>query len=140
MLRIFAYGTLKRGECREHCWPLPPQDVQHAWIHATLYDLGEYPAILPGDDRVVGEIWTFPAEHAARTLEVLDQIEDYREQTDDLYRRCQVTAWLRDRDERQEVLAYFYWQPQHLTPQQRVQPCNDGLCTWSGHNDRPALA
>ena len=106
--------------------------IQNAFVLGALYDLGDYPALLPGDDRVAGEIWSFPAFHAEHTLEVLDEIEDYRERPDDLYRRKQVTAWLLENEQPLEVLTYFYCPPQQIDTRQRVLPSDGNLCTWRG--------
>ena len=49
---VFVYGTLKRGEARARLWPRKPQAVEPATVRGTLYDLGDYPALVPGDDTV----------------------------------------------------------------------------------------
>ncbi|MEZ6089069.1 MAG: gamma-glutamylcyclotransferase family protein [Pirellulaceae bacterium] len=74
---IFVYGTLKRGECRQACWPRPPLRVDNAFVRGLLYDLGPYPALVPGDDWVMGEVWTIAAADRTSTLAVLDEIEGY---------------------------------------------------------------
>lgn len=74
-VRFFVYGTLKRGQCRDACWPYKPQRVLSAWTLGRLFDLGEYPAMTEGDDRVWGEVWEYPAEQAAEVKKVLDEIE-----------------------------------------------------------------
>ena len=74
---IFVYGTLKRNQLRGQLWPHPPVEIRPAVIRASLYDLGPYPAIGPGDDYVFGEAWRLLEAHMQPTLEVLDQIEGY---------------------------------------------------------------
>lgn len=74
-VHVFVYGTLKRGECREHCWPVVPQQVAAAWTRGRLVDLGPYPALLAGDDRILGEVWSYAAADIIEVLRVLDQIE-----------------------------------------------------------------
>jgi gamma-glutamylcyclotransferase (GGCT)/AIG2-like uncharacterized protein YtfP len=66
-LPLFVYGTLKRGESREKKWPFPPVKVLPATTRAALYDLGPYPAIGPGDDTIVGELWFLREEDVAET-------------------------------------------------------------------------
>lgn len=41
---VFVYGTLQRGEVREHCWPHAPVSIEWGTIRGQLRDLGEYPA------------------------------------------------------------------------------------------------
>jgi len=72
---IFVYGTLKRGQCREKCWPAPPLQICSAWTMGKLIDLGPYPALLDGADRVFGEVWSFDSLDIARVREELDEVE-----------------------------------------------------------------
>ncbi|MCA9126912.1 MAG: gamma-glutamylcyclotransferase [Planctomycetales bacterium] len=72
---IFVYGTLKRGQCREKCWPRPPLQVNPAWTFGYLYDLGDYPALIDGTDRIAGEVWSFLDADLDEVLAVLDGIE-----------------------------------------------------------------
>ncbi len=105
---FFVYGTLKRGQCRESLWPVRPVKVQEAWVRGCLYGRSDYPALLPGEGRVEGELWECPAEEIHRVLAVLDEIEG----TDgngpgDLYHRHVVDVFAGD----QEVIrayTYFY--------------------------------
>lgn len=72
---VFVYGTLKRGQCRERCWPRTPVRIEPAWTLGSLRDLGPYPALLVGSDRVLGELWSFEPRDILDVLTVLDQIE-----------------------------------------------------------------
>lgn len=74
---VFVYGTLKRGECREHCWPVAPHDVRPAVVQGALFDLGPYPAMCEGTEWILGEIWRLPAGAMEPTLRALDAIEGY---------------------------------------------------------------
>lgn len=66
---LFAYGTLADGH---HRLLAGCESVGRATVHGSLYDLGEFPAlILYGGDAVPGRIWRCPAE---RLLE-LDRYE-----------------------------------------------------------------
>lgn len=73
--RFFVYGTLCRGQCREKCWPLEPLEITPAWTFGTLYGRADYPAMRPGNDRVMGECWRFDAAAIAEVRMVLDEIE-----------------------------------------------------------------
>ena len=77
-VNFFVYGTLKRGECRDHKWPRSPIVVEQAWVFGELYDAGSYPALLPGTDKVRGELWSFPQADFDAIVNVLDDIEEYR--------------------------------------------------------------
>ncbi len=88
---VFVYGTLKRGQCREHLWPLPPRSIQIGWSHGRLFGRHDYPAMTPGNDRVIGELWEFDESAIEIVLPLLDQIEGTNQpgQTD-LY--CRVVT------------------------------------------------
>jgi gamma-glutamylcyclotransferase (GGCT)/AIG2-like uncharacterized protein YtfP len=77
-VNFFVYGTLKRGECREQRWPRSPIVVEEAWVLGELYNAGNYPALLPGTDKVRGELWSFSQAEFDAIVEVLDGIEEYR--------------------------------------------------------------
>lgn len=72
---FFVYGTLKSKQCRESCWGESPLQIQPAWTVGELYDLGPYPGMLHGQDRVLGEVWTFPRSLATQVRQTLDAIE-----------------------------------------------------------------
>lgn len=95
--RLFVYGTLKRGQCREHCWPCTPLSVQAALVRGKLFDTGPYPALFHGNDWVLGEVWTFRAVELPAVLKVLDEIEGYVEHsTSNLYNREKINCELLD--------------------------------------------
>lgn len=71
--RVFVYGTLKRGHCRQHL--LGPTDHVPATIMGELVDLGAYPGLRSGDGVVHGELHR-PAEMSA-LLARLDPVEDF---------------------------------------------------------------
>ncbi len=79
---VFVYGTLKRGECRESCWPRAPLRVETAATKGQLYDLGPYPALCPGEGSVAGEVWTFAPRDMPATRAALDEIEDHHGDSD----------------------------------------------------------
>src|SRR5262245_21694837 len=104
---IFVYGTLRRGQCREHCWPQRPVRIEEATIRAALSDLGPYPAIGAGDDVVRVELWEIAEDQLEETLRVLDEVEGYSQDGNDLYVRRLVACHLRDGRE-VEVWTYYY--------------------------------
>ncbi|MCA9133529.1 MAG: gamma-glutamylcyclotransferase [Planctomycetales bacterium] len=97
LAHVFVYGTLKTGQCREKCWPHLPHQVQAAWTLGELYDLGAYPALVPGEDRIWGQVWSFPVAQIAGVLEVLDRVEGARpEDHPQEYHRLQTRVNLAD--------------------------------------------
>ncbi|MEO8269548.1 MAG: gamma-glutamylcyclotransferase family protein [Aureliella sp.] len=72
---VFVYGTLKRGECREACWPQVAENIERAWILGALIDLGPYPALLVGNERVLGELWSFNSQNIDIVIAQLDRVE-----------------------------------------------------------------
>ena len=130
---IFVYGTLQRGQVRERSWPRPPISIESATAGGALYDLGEYPALVPGDDTVGGELWHIAASDIAVTLAALDRVEGYAKGPDDLYRRvivvCQaasggsVPAW-----------TYQLAQIDLLQSARRIVPNQGGVCIWTAHH------
>jgi len=86
MVRIFLYGTLKRGGCRSHVMR-GQQFVGDARTVAKyrMYNTGSYPALVEDEDgiEVEGEVWEVDDE----CLRVLDAIEA----VPDLYERRPVS-------------------------------------------------
>lgn len=132
VLPIFVYGTLQRGECREGCWPHLPQRVEWAEIRGRLLDLGPYPALVSGDDRIRGELWTIAAEHLEETLGVLDRIEGCVGDAGDEYVRdvieCETAAGKR------LAYVYRYADPGRIAAFPRVEADGAGACRWTRRN------
>lgn len=126
---IFVYGTLKRGEERETCWPRRPLSIEWATTRGQLRDLGSYPALVEGSDAVLGELWQIAADDLAITLETLDEIEGYAQTDDDLYTRrvveCRTLA-----NEPRAALTYFFRDPSRIATTPIVLPDQDGFCQW----------
>ncbi len=133
---LFAYGTLKRGECRESMWPYPPVSVRTAYIQARLYDLGPYPAVRvdidlddPQDwDWVQGELWRVSPDHFEETLHVLDSIEGTNQKGHrNLYDQVLVRAYdLPGSTTHGLALVYHYSNAKRLSPQRRKRPTSSG--------------
>ena len=124
--RFFVYGTLKRNQCRQHCWPHAPIRVDNATVAGTLYDLGPYPALDFGNDRILGEVWSFQTIHMQETLKV---IEDYARTPADLYRREVVEATLTN-GQNVWAYAYYYRITSELTQAITIRPNPSGICVW----------
>lgn len=128
---FFVYGTLKRGECRERCWPRTAIEVLAATVFAELYDLGPYPALRAGGDLVAGEVRRLRPEDMAETLRILDGIEGFRGLPSELYIRRVILC--RTSDGREiRAWSYFYSRAKACTSERRVPPDADGRCRWNG--------
>lgn len=127
---IFVYGTLKRGEERADRWPQEPRSVEPATTKACLYDIGPYPAIVEGDDVVLGELWEIDSQDMPETLRVLDEIECYGNEDVDLYVRRVVECRTLGGETR-KAFTYFFAQPSQLKFATLVKPGPDGFCRWN---------
>jgi gamma-glutamylcyclotransferase (GGCT)/AIG2-like uncharacterized protein YtfP len=72
---VFVYGTLKQGQCREKCWPFSPVIITSAWTVGEMYDFGPYPAMVPGNFRIAGQLWSYRKQDILAVIKVLDRIE-----------------------------------------------------------------
>jgi gamma-glutamylcyclotransferase (GGCT)/AIG2-like uncharacterized protein YtfP len=108
---LFVYGTLRRGF--GHPMHRVVRDGADAAGHAvaagTLYDLGPYPGLWPGDTGgpgVRGEVYRLREDHAADTLARLDEYEGIRanEVEGCQYRRVAIEVRVGDAS----VLAWTY--------------------------------
>lgn len=81
---LFTYGTLlSSGDAGTELLE-PCERVGVGAVRGTLYDLGDYPALLlSGDDEVQGEIWRCPASR-------LPALDAYEGVADGLFRRAAV--------------------------------------------------
>ncbi len=103
---VFVYGTLKRGQCREGCWPRAAAMVRPAWTLGRLLDLGPYPALVAGNDRVRGELWSFASNDMPLVVCRLDQIEVTNQPgLVNEYDRIHVVVYM---DDGQALSAYAY--------------------------------
>ena len=96
---VFVYGTLRNGEVRHRVI----QDCEFVGMaYAEDYDLyliSDFPGIVPGSGRVVGEVYRVSEEKFQR----LDQIEG----TPYLYRRELIKVKLANGEEL-EAYTYIY--------------------------------
>jgi gamma-glutamylcyclotransferase (GGCT)/AIG2-like uncharacterized protein YtfP len=110
---VFFYGTLMSGFHRPGRTRL--DDVLRprgrGWIHATLFDLGIYPAAIPAHD---GQVWgeVHQMLDVDAVLAELDDIEGFRLEEPDtsLYTRQEVPVTLED-GRMATVWTYFYNAP-----------------------------
>jgi gamma-glutamylcyclotransferase (GGCT)/AIG2-like uncharacterized protein YtfP len=123
---VFFYGTLMSGFERQgrSLIDLKLIAVGRGSIQATLFDLGIYPAAIPGSDqRVLGEVHRMLDVDAV--LSALDEIEGYRPGQPDasLYTRVETPVTFAD-GRVEPAWVYFYNAP--LGGAQRI-PSGDYL-------------
>ncbi len=89
---VFVYGTLRQGESNHGLLAESERlGVTQTPPHYTLYDLGPYPAAIPGHQAIIGEVYRVNDT----TLNALDELEEVPVE----YRREQVEtafgrAWI----------------------------------------------
>jgi gamma-glutamylcyclotransferase (GGCT)/AIG2-like uncharacterized protein YtfP len=110
---VFFYGTLMAGFDRRRRAGMDARlsYIGRGSIHASLFDLGLYPAAIPATEgRVWGELYEMA--DPALVLQALDEIEGYRPDDPDrsLYVRSRAAVTLPDGSER-VGWVYFYNAP-----------------------------
>lgn len=68
---LFVYGTLKRKRVGKHALLRDARFVDLAYMSGNMYDLGNYPRVVPDARRVFGELYEIPDEAADRALRAL---------------------------------------------------------------------
>lgn len=108
---LFVYGTL-RDDPRNQMFRLVAEHGRFAGrarVRGRLFDLGEYPGLVPSNDNhfVTGELYSVEAERAAEMWNALDRYEGCSEDDPQPheYRRTLVPAQLNDGD---TVQAWAY--------------------------------
>ena len=105
MHRIFVYGSLKFGEINHHrIFSGYDIKITSAWTYGKLYDLGWYPALTQGNNKVYGELIEFD------NLEILgrvDSLEGYRGENSNynFYERREIQVF----SDINEVAAWAYF-------------------------------
>lgn len=129
---VFVYGTLKRGQCRENCWPARPIKVVPAWALGTLFSRYDYPAMLAGNDRVLGECWEFDVDDMDRVVDRLDEVEWANQPGQpDLYTRVTIDVFDSKGQRISSALTYHYATDPILDGFTRVTPqSTEGYVAW----------
>ncbi len=104
-MKIFVYGTLLKGLSRDRALSYS-EFLSRCWIKGELYDLGRFPALKAGEDKVFGELY----EIDEQTLFRLDQIEAYDpvHPENSLYLRIKTQVSLHQTNELIDAETYFY--------------------------------
>ncbi len=107
--QFFVYGTLQQGQEREAQWPVEPLAICPAWTRGTLFHRRDYPALLPGTDRVLGELWRFAPVNLPTVLRRLDRIEGAGQPGEpDLYHRVTVMVYSPESRPLGQAFTYHY--------------------------------
>lgn len=105
MLRVFVYGTLKKGKGNHHRI-LSGYDIKitPAWTYGKLYDLGWYPALTQGNNKVYGELIEFDDP---KILMKIDMLEGYRgkESSFNFYERREIQVFT----DKEEFTTWAYF-------------------------------
>ena len=105
MTTLFTYGTLKLGFQNHHrIFAGYDIKVTPAWTYGKLYDLGYFPALTDGNNKVYGELIEFdnPA-----ILKRVDYLEGYRGENSNynFYERRDIQVFT----DKNEVRAWAYF-------------------------------
>lgn len=108
---FFVYGTLKKSQLRGGLWPRRPLEIFPSVIQADLYDLGPYPAAVPGTGWILGEVWQFESADVEPTLSVLDRIEGFDDSRDDneYVRKTVNASFMGSTGNVMDVMAFAYF-------------------------------
>ena len=99
---LFAYGTLRDAGMRDRVLRgAPSREIGPGSVAGVLYDLGEYPGLVAGDERVPGVVIEL-ADDAA-----LARLDEYEDVGSGLYVRRRTTVRL-DGGEEIEAWVYLY--------------------------------
>jgi gamma-glutamylcyclotransferase (GGCT)/AIG2-like uncharacterized protein YtfP len=130
---VFVYGTLKRGQCREHCWPTPPRKIAAAWTLGRLYTRADYPALISGCDRVLGELWLYNANELPQVLRTLDEVEQTNQPgLEDLYRRVVVDVFSTTDESLGKAFTYHYAMDLDADGFSKIEAIGTDFVQWPG--------
>lgn len=127
MNAFFTYGTLKRGQERhillEQLYDETQIEIYPAHTTGQLYDLEYFPALLPGEDRIEGELIVINNENMVDIIKsMLDNMEGYFGPGDErnLYYRDVKEVYLLDGSIHQ-AYVYLFSRPSILDDTQRME-------------------
>jgi gamma-glutamylcyclotransferase (GGCT)/AIG2-like uncharacterized protein YtfP len=119
-MKLFVYGTLKVGGRYAAKFDQYRISSVPATINGRMYSVGgSYPAVVEGDDFILGEMHEYPEE----VLPMMDYIEGFRGEGDErnLYNRTTTIAITEDGNV-ESVFVYFF---NH--PVEGLKPVKDGV-------------
>ena len=112
-------------------WPVEPIEVQIAWVHGKLFGRRDYPAMKPGTNRVLGEIWRFDDSDIDNVFRSLDILEGTNGSSpDDLYHRAIVSAHDLNGQPLGNANTYLYVRDPNANGFHLIAPQDDGYVAW----------
>ncbi len=105
MTTLFVYGSLKFGEMNhDRIFGGFDIKVTPAWTYGKLYDLGHFPALTDGNNKVYGELIEFDNPEI---LKRVDYLEGYRGENNsyNFYDRRETQVFT----DKNEVIAWAYF-------------------------------
>lgn len=108
MNRIFVYGSLRQGMYNYERYLKDRSIFQgYAYVKGSLFTIRgvPYPALLPGDDFILGEIYEVDAETEA----AIDQLEQYQEgDPENEYDKVSLLIYNERQEEMEELPVYLF--------------------------------
>ncbi len=130
MQKLFVYGTLKKGK-GNHDRILSGYDIKitPAWTYGKLYDLGWYPALTQGNNKVYGELIEFDDPEI---LMKIDWLEGFRrkDSPSNFYDRVKTTVFINSKT---PVIAWIYLITSEKIQDIIYEPVSSGV--WEGNKD-----
>ena len=77
LLRLFVYGTLKRGFPNHDRFCRNAVDIQPATVWGRLYDLGAFPALNVPEESILAHGTIYPCADVATQARVTDDMPDH---------------------------------------------------------------
>lgn len=111
---LFVYGTLMSGMPAAEMLTGAARLVGRGLVRGALYDLGEYPALRPGDGDVWGEVYAVAGVAALRRIDAYEGCDPSRPRS--LFRRERVNVRLEDGS---VIKAWTYFYDRALPPNAR---------------------
>ena len=137
------------GERSDRIWPRKSQRFEPAIIHAAMFDLKEYPAIVTGSDRILGQLHHVAEADMATILNELDAFEGFVSgDPNSLYVRREVSVFTAEiaADNRSPQTAWVYLlnQPDLVAKLgsdfERIEPnchfAGQRCVSWRGRNEQ----
>lgn len=121
---VFVYGTLKKGHYNHHVLGADAEFVDYANTYgAELHSVGPFPAMMLGDNKVLGEVWAISDE----ALDRVDQLEGVEV---GMYSRVQIALQMHNSTDRNAwtYIADEMFFDGHLGPE--IKPNADGMVVW----------
>lgn len=104
--KFFVYGTLKKGGYFAREFDHIRKSNKPAKLKGfSLYSLGQFPAVWPGDGEVIGELHEYDEEHCEYVLRRIDRIEGFDGTQHSFYFRREIEV---ETEDGEIELAYVY--------------------------------